>query len=77
MDKEKRPQTSLNSINNNSTIEEFRLYINNLESLLRDTLNENVKLRLQLNEFSAKKNQIDTRKLQMKADELVKKYSRE
>ncbi len=76
MDKEKRPQTSLNSINNNSTIEEFRLYINNLESLLRDTLNENVKLRLQLNEFSAKKNQIDTRKLQMKADELVKKYSR-
>ena len=76
MDKEKRPQTSLNSINNNSTIEEFRLYINNLESLLRDTLNENVKLRLQLNEFSAKKNQIDTRKLQLKADELVKKYSR-
>ena len=76
MDKEKRPQTSLNSINNNSTIEEFRLYINNLESLLRDTLNENVKLRLQLNEFSAKKNQIDTRKLQLKADELDKKYSR-
>ena len=79
MDKEKRPQTSLNSINNinnSSQIDEFRLYINNIETLLRDTLNENVKLRQQLNEFSAKKNQIDRRKLQSKADELVKKYSR-
>ena len=79
MDKEKRPQTSLNSINNisnSSQIDEFRLYINNIETLLRDTLNENVKLRQQLNEFSAKKNQIDIRKLQSKADELVKKYSR-
>ena len=74
MDKEKRPQTVLS--NNNPTIDEFRLYINNLETLLRDTLNENVKLRIQLNEISSKKNQIDTRKLQMKADELVKKYSR-
>ena len=79
MDKEKRPQTSLNSINNisnSSQIDEFRLYINNIETLLRDTLNENVKLRQQLNEFSAKKNQIDIRKLQSKADELVKKYSK-
>ena len=75
MDKEKRPQTvSLN--NNNSSIDEFRLYINNLETLLRDTLNENVKLRQQLNEFSAKKNQIDIKKLQAKADELIKKYSK-
>ena len=74
MDKEKRPQTVLS--NNNPTIDEFRLYINNLETLLRDTLNENVKLRQQLNEFSAKKNQIDIRKLQSKADELVKKYSK-
>ena len=76
MDKEKRPQTSLNSSTNPSSIDEFRLYINNIETLLRDTLNENVKLRQQLNEFSAKKNQIDIRKLQSKADELVKKYSR-
>ena len=75
MDKEKRPQTvSLNS--NNSSIDEFRLYINNLETLLRDTLNENVKLRQQLNELSAKKNQIDIKRLQAKADELVKKYSK-
>ena len=75
MDKEKRPQTvSIN--NNNSSIDEFRLYINNLETLLRDTLNENVKLRQQLNEFPAKKNQFDIKKLQTKADELVKKYSK-
>ena len=76
MDKEKRPQTSLNSSTNTSSIDEFRLYINNIETLLRDTLNENVKLRQQLNEFSVKKNQIDIRKLQSKADELVKKYSK-
>ena len=75
MDKEKRPQTS-NINNNNSSLDEFRLYINNLESLLRDTLYENVKLRQQLNEFSSKKNQIDIKKLQSKADELIKKYSK-
>ena len=46
MDKEKRPQTGINNGNNNPSIEEFRLYINNLESLLRDTLNDNVKLTL-------------------------------
>ncbi len=74
MDKEKRPQTVLS--NNNPTIDEFRLYINNLETLLRDTLNENVKLRIQLNEISSKKNQLDIKKLQAKADELVKKYSK-
>ena len=76
MDKEKRPQTGINNGNNNPSIEEFRLYINNLESLLRDTLNDNVKLRQQLNEFSAKKNQIDIKKLQTKVDDLVKKYSK-
>ena len=75
MDKEKRPQTG-NIYNNNSSIDEFRLYINNLESLLRETLNENVKLRQQLNDFSTKKNQIDIKKLQTKADELIKKYSK-
>ena len=79
MDKQSRPQTGLNNGNNmggNFTIDEFRTYIINLESLLRDTLNENLKLRQQLNEIVAKKNQIDIRKLQQKADELVKKYSK-
>ena len=91
LDKEKRPQTSLNHNNNNNNnnninnqnnsnnsalIDDFRLYINNIETLLRDTLYENIKLRQQLNEFLSKKNQIDIKKLQSKADELVKKYSK-
>ena len=76
LDKEKRPQTGVNNGNNNTSIEDFRLYINNLENLLRDTLNENVKLRQQLNEVSAKKNQIDIKKLQAKVDDLAKKYSK-
>ena len=76
LDKEKRPQTGAINGNNNASIEEFRLYINNLETLLRDTLNENVKLKQQLNDFSGKKNQLDIKKLQSKADDLSKKYSR-
>ena len=93
LDKEKRPQTSLNHNNNNNNnnnnninnqnnnnnsalIDHFRLYINNIETLLRDTLYENIKLRQQLNEFLSKKNQTDIKKLQSKADELVKKYSK-
>ena len=76
LDKEKRPQTGAINGNNNVSIEEFRLYINNLETLLRDTLNENVKLKQQLNDFSGKKNQLDIKKLQSKVDELSKKYSR-
>ena len=75
-DKEKRPQTVQMNSNNNSTIEEFRSYITNLETLLRDTLNENLKLKQQLNDLSAKKNQIDTKKLQTKVEELSKKYSK-
>ena len=87
-DKERRPQTTQTSQNsqisqtmpmnnnNNTTIEEFRSYITKLETLLRDTLNENLKLRAQLNELSAKKNQIDTKKLQTKVEELSKKYSK-
>ena len=75
-DKDPRPQTSASNGNGNSSFEEFRLYINNLESLLRDTLNENVKLKQQLNEVGPKKNQIDIKKLQAKVDDLSKKYSK-
>ena len=74
-DKETRPQTSASNGNGNS-FEEFRSYITNLESLLRDTLNENLKLKQQLNEVGPKKNQIDIKKLQAKVDDLSKKYSR-
>ena len=79
MDKQSRPQTGFNNGNNlsgNLSIDDFRTYIINLESLLRDTLNENVKLRQQINELVPKKNQIDIRKLQSKAEDLVKKYSK-
>ena len=76
MDKEKRPQKVLMNSTNNSTIDEFRSYITNLETLLRDTLNENLKLRQQVSELSGKKNQIDFKKLQTKVDELSKKYSK-
>ena len=73
-DKDKRPQTVLN--NTSQTFEELRIYINNLETLLRDTLNDNLKLRQQINELSNKKNQIDLKKLQSKVEELTKKYSK-
>ena len=76
LEKEKRPSTSSTSTTIPSSIDEFRLYINNLESLLRDTINENVKLKMQINDLSAKKNQIDLKKLQTKADELIKRYSK-
>ena len=76
MDKEKRPQTVLINSTNVSTADEFRSYITNLETLLRDTLNENLKLRQQVSELSGKKNQIDFKKLQTKVDELSKKYSK-
>jgi len=76
LEKEKRPSTSSTSTTTPSSIDEFRLYINNLESLLRDTINENVKLKMQINDLSAKKNQIDLKKLQTKADELIKRYSK-
>ncbi len=76
MDKEKRPQTVLMNSTNVSTADEFRSYITNLETLLRDTLNENLKLRQQVSELSGKKNQIDFKKLQTKVDELSKKYSK-
>jgi len=75
-DKDSRPQTSASNGNGNSSFEEFRSYINNLESLLRDTLNENLKLKQQLNEVGPKKNQIDIKKLQTKVEDLSKKYSK-
>ncbi len=73
-EKDKRPQTVQSNGNGNFSIEDFRLYINNLETLLRDTLNENVKLKQQLSE--TKKMQFDIKKNQAKAEELAKKFSK-
>ena len=78
MDKINRPTTSImgNGINNTVSIEEFRLYITTLEGLLKDTLNENLKLKQQLNEFIPKKTQYDLKKVQTKVEENIKRYSR-
>ena len=77
MDKINRPGTSImgNGINNTVSIEDFRLYITTLEALLKDTLNENLKLKTQLNEFIGKKNQYDLKKVQAKTEDNIKKYS--
>ena len=78
MDKIMRPTTSImpNPNNNPHSIEEFRLYITTLEGLLKDTLNENLKLKQQLNEYVAKKNQFDLKKAQAKVEDNIKRYSR-
>ena len=78
MDKINRPTTSImgNGINNSVSIEDFRLYITTLEGLLKDTLNENLKLKQQLNEFIPKKTQYDLKKVQTKVEENIKRYSR-
>ena len=73
-DKNSRPGTTI--INNSGSIEEFRLYIVTLESYLKETLNENLKLKEQLNQFIGKKNPFDIKKLQAKNEELIKKYSK-
>ena len=78
LDKNNRPTTSImgNGINSAVSIEEFRLYITTLEGLLKDTLNENLKLKQQLNEFIPKKTQYDIKKVQTKVEENIKRYSR-
>ena len=78
LDKNNRPTTSImgNGINSAVSIEEFRLYITTLEGLLKDTLNENLKLKQQLNEFIPKKTQYDLKKVQTKVEENIKRYSR-
>ena len=74
-DKLVRPTTSI--LNKTSlSIEDFRLYIITLEGLFKETLNENLKLKQQFNDFIPKKNQFDIKKTQAKTDDLIKKYSK-
>ena len=75
IDKPNRPMTS-QIPQGGSSIEEFRKYINALESQLKDTLTENLRLKQQLNEYIGKKNPIDIKKAQTNAEELVKKFSK-
>ena len=78
LDKKNRQTTSImgNGINSAVSIEEFSLYITTLEGLLKDTLNDNLKLKQQLNEFIPKKTQYDLKKVQTKVEENIKRYSR-
>ena len=74
-DKANRPGTSIMG-NGTPSPEDFRLYIVALEGQLKETLNENLKLKQQLNEYIGKKNPFDIKKVQAKNDELLKKYSK-
>ena len=74
-DKNSRPGTTITN-NNGSSIEEFRLYIVTLETYFKETLNENLKLKEQLNQFIGKKSLFDLKKIQAKNEDLIKKYSR-
>ena len=72
-DKSSRPGTTI--LSSGGSIEEFRLYIVTLEGYLKEALNENLKLKTQLNEFN-KKNPFDLKKAKAKNDELINKYSK-
>jgi chaperonin cofactor prefoldin len=72
-DKSSRPGTTI--LSSGGSIEEFRLYIVNLEGNLKEALNENLKLKKELNEFN-KKNPFDLKKAKAKNDELINKYSK-
>ena len=78
MDKVTRPMTGMmnNGISNSLSVEDFRLYITTLEALLKETLDENLKLKTQLNEYIPKKNQFDLKKAQIKVEDNIKRYSR-
>ena len=76
VDKANRPGTTMMPIKPGATIEEFRRYINDLETQVKDVLNENLKLKKQLNEFVSKKSQYDIKQVQIKMDELIKKFSK-
>ena len=72
-DKSSRPGTTI--LSSGGSIEEFRLYIVTLEGYLKEALNENLKLKKELNEFN-KKNPFDLKKAKAKNDELINKYSK-
>ena len=72
-DKSSRPGTTI--LSSGGSIEEFRLYIVTLEGYLKKALNENLKLKKDLNEFN-KKNPFDLKKAKAKNDELINKYSK-
>ena len=76
VDMTNRPGTTLMPQKPGVSIEEFRKYINSMESTIKELLNENVKLKQQLNQYLNNKNQHDIKKVQANSEELIKKYSK-
>ena len=74
VDKAKRPGTTIVSQKPSLSIEDFRQYINGLETLVKDLSNENLKLKQQINDLT-KKNIHDMKKAKIKSEESIKKYS--
>ena len=75
VDMTNRPGTTMSPQKPGDSIEDFRKYINSLESKIKAYANENVKLKQQLNQYLTNKNQYDIKKEKIKTEELINKYS--
>ena len=75
VDMTNRPGTTMSPQKPGDSIEDFRKYINSLESKIKEYANENVKLKQQLNQYLTNKNQYDIKKEKIKTEELINKYS--
>ena len=75
VDMTNRPGTTMSPQKQGVSIENFRKYINSLESTIKEYANENVELKQQLNQYLNKKNQYDIKKEKIKTEELINKYS--
>ena len=75
VDMTNRPGTTMSPQKPGDSIEDFRKYINSLESKIKEYANENVKLKQQLNQYLTNKNQYAIKKEKIKTEELINKYS--
>ena len=75
VDMTNRPGTTMFPQKPVVSIEDFRKYINSLESTIKEYANENVELKRQLNQYLNNKNQYDIKKEKIKTEELINKYS--
>ena len=75
VDMTNRPGTTMSPQKPGDSIEDFRKYMNSLESKIKEYANENVKLKQQLNQYLTNKNQYDIKKEKIKTEELINKYS--
>ena len=75
VDNTNRPGTTMFPQKPGLSIENFRKYVNSLESKIKEYANENVELKQQLNQYLNNKNQYDIKKEKIKTEELINKYS--